>query len=288
MAGAARKWFIGCGIGCGLMLLLAVIGGTIGYFGVRKAVDRGERIEAGFDDLRDMYGGPAEFTPEPDGAVATSRMLAFLAARDAMAADREKAGDILRTLDGIEVDGRQPSFLDKARAGFELIPVMMDFIDNRNQALMDSGIGLGEYLYIYSMSYFNLLGKPLSDGPSFTLTSDDEGEDNHGFHWDAGGKGNSEDTRADREKTIRRYLHRVQLRMAFNQLDALDARGGSQEDRARLSAEIALMESEPLRLLWETGLPPALAQSLDPYRGQLEASYDPMINVLESGLVESE
>jgi hypothetical protein len=76
--------------------------------------------------------------------------------------------------------------------------------------------------------------------------------------------------------------------MARNQLEALNMGAGTEEDRLRLEAEIAAMETEPLRLLWETGLPDPIRQSLEPYRGQLEASYDPMVNILESGMVESE
>lgn len=288
MANGAKKWFIGCGIGCGLLLLLAVGAGTIGYLGVRKAVDRGKEIEAGFDELRAQYGGPAEYTPAADGAVPTGRMLAFLAVRDAMAAERKETGDLLRVLDGIEVDGHKPSWLDKARAGIELVPTLMDFIEQRNRALLHEGIGLGEYLYIYSLSYFNLLGKDLADGPSFTLTSDEKQQDGQGFHFEAGPTGGSEDTREERVKTIRRYLHGIQLKMARNQLEALNMGAGTEEDRLRLEAEIAAMETEPLRLLWETGLPEAIRQSLEPYRSQLEATYDPMVNILESGMVESE
>jgi hypothetical protein len=288
MAGAAKKWLTGCGIGCGLLLVLSLGAGTIGYIGVRKAMDRGEGIEEGFDRLRAEYGGPAEYVPGPDGSVPTGRMEVFLAARRSMAEERKTAGDVLRVLDGQEVDGGQPNFIQKAKAGIQLIPAMMTFIEQRNDVLLTEGIGLGEYLYIYSLSYFNLLDKDLTDGPSFTLTSDDEDNDNRGFQWNAGPQGEKGDTREDRERTIRKYLHRIQLKMARNQLQNLDARGGSAEDRERLEAEIALMEAEPLRLLWETGMPDVLRRSLEPYLDELDATYDPMINVLESGLVENE
>lgn len=288
MAGGARKWLLGCGIGCGVMVLLAAGVGTVGFLGVRKAMDRGKDIESGYEELKARYGAPEDFVPAPDGAVPAGRMLAFLAAREALAADRQVAGDILRTLDGQSADGTPPGFLQKAQAGFRLVPVMMDFVERRNQALTAQGLGLGEYYYIYSLAYFNLLGKDLADGPSFTVTSHDEGGDNRGFQWEAGKNDRSEDSRDDRERSIRRYLHGVQLQMARNQLEGLTALGGDEADRQRLEAEVAALGNDPRRLLWETGLPEAVRASLEPYRAQLEATYDPMTNVLEAGLVDTD
>jgi len=45
MAGAGKKWLIGCGIGCGFFVLIMGGIGTVGYFGVKKFADRAERIE---------------------------------------------------------------------------------------------------------------------------------------------------------------------------------------------------------------------------------------------------
>ncbi len=213
-------------------------------------------------------------------------MEVFLAARDFMSADRKTAGDVLRTLDGAEVDGKSPNFIDKAKAGINLIPSMMTFIDQRNQALLEQGMGLGEYLYIYSMSYYGMLKKDLVDGPSFQISGDDNG-DNDGFRWETSA-GDSDDSKADRAKKIRRYLHGIHLSMARNQLENMDQNGDTGGIRDQLEAEIATMIEEPLRLLWETGMPSAMQMSLEVYRDRLAASYDPMVNILESGLVEIE
>lgn len=286
MAGAAKKWFIGCGIGCGLFLLIMGGIGTVSYLGIRKAMDKGEEIEGGFEELRIAYGDPSDFVPEPDGAVPAGRMITFLEARDAMAADRQEIGDILRTLDGEEVGGSKPNFIQKAKAGIQLIPGLMGFVDFRNHALLTQGMGLGEYLYIYSLSYYNLLGKDPADGPSFQISGDDD-EENAGIRWNTETtEGGDESVRRNRAVDIRRYLHGVQLQMARNQLVELDRLGDLAGFREQLILEIATMEDEPLRLLWETGLPEALRWSLETYSSQLEATYDPMVNALESGLVE--
>lgn len=286
MAGAAKKWFIGCGIGCGLFILIIAGVGTVSYLGIKQAVDHGENIEEGFEELRAAYGGPAKYVPPVDGAVAADRMEVFLAARDFMSADRKTAGDVLRTLDGIEVDGKSPNFIDKAKAGIKLIPSMMTFIDQRNQALLEQGMGLGEYLYIYSMAYYVVLEKDLVDGPSFKISGDDNNDDGS-FHWETT-TGDSDDSKADRAKQIRRYLHGIHLAMARNQLESLDQLGDTGGIRDQLEAEIATMKDEPLRLLWETSMPLNMRMSLEMYRDRLDASYDPMVNVLESGLVEHE
>lgn len=289
MAGAAKKWFIGCGIGCGLFVLIMAGVGALSYKGIRKAMDQGDNIESGFEELRATYGGPAEFVPEPEGFIPTNRMMAFLSVREALTVQRKEAGDLLRTIDDQEVDGAKPNFIQKAKAGIQLIPGMMGFLDQRNQALLSEGMGLGEYLYIYSLSYYNLLEKDPADGPSVQVTGDDEGEDDHGYRWNvSAGKGGEEELRRNRAKVTRRGLHRVQLQIARNQLAALLQRSHIVGFREQLEQEIATMEDEPLRLLWETGLPVALHDSLEPYAGQLEESYDPMTNVLESGLVEHE
>ena len=286
MAGAAKKWFIGCGIGCGLFLLILGGIGTVSYLGIKQAIDKGEDIEASFEDLDASYGRPAEFVPAPDGAIPAHRMMVFLAVREALTAERKEAGDILRILDGQEVDGRSPNFIEKAKAGLELIPGMMKFVVQRNQELLDQGMGLGEYAYIYSLAYYNLLGRDMADGPGFTM-SGEGGEENKSFRMESS-EGSSEDTRLEREKQVRRYLHGIQLSMARNQLAALDSRGDEAGIRDQLEAEIAVMENESLRILWETGMPTALQMSLEPYRDQLAATYDEMVNALEAGLIKHE
>ena len=87
MAGAGKKWLLGCGIGCGLIVLVFAGIGTVGYFGVKKFADRAEKIEATFDRMDAEYGQPSDFVPELDGSVPGHRMEVFLAVRDEMSGD---------------------------------------------------------------------------------------------------------------------------------------------------------------------------------------------------------
>ena len=69
MASGTRKWLVGCGIGCGFLILAAGGIGTCSYVGIQKLKDRGERLDAGFEELHALYGRPAEFVPPADGVV---------------------------------------------------------------------------------------------------------------------------------------------------------------------------------------------------------------------------
>jgi len=40
-----------------------------------------------------------------------------------------------------------------------IIPLMAEFVKTRNQALLDAGMGMGEYYFIYVVVYYPWLGK---------------------------------------------------------------------------------------------------------------------------------
>lgn len=276
MASTTQKWFIGCGIGCGLMILIIVaIGGGI-FFAVKDVVKEAESIEATQEALRDVYGTPDEFIPAADGSIAPDRMEAFLATREAHRQSREKLAEIIYLLDdddGVEVEANA---LDKIKAGLTLIPSMLSFLGERNQHLLDNNIGVGEYTYIYSIAYFNVMNKNLTDGPSFQITGQDG--DDSGVQWNMETSGDDGEVLEKREREIRRHLHRLQMSFLNNQINIS---GGS----AELTAEREKMLSSSRRLLWEEGLPEVIRQSVLPYTSRLDESYSSVLNVVELGMV---
>jgi len=290
MAGTGKKWFIGCGIGCGLVVLMLAGIGTVGYIGVKRFSDRTDRIEATFNRMDAEYGHPSEFTPEIDGSIPADRMGIFLTVRDDIQPVQQEVSGLFRTLDGADGSG----WMAKAKAGMKFIPSLLIFIEERNQIMLDHGMGVGEYQYIYALAYYGLLGKDPADGPGFTVASDDDDDEEESWRWEvtAGSKGDEDEIRVKREREVRRFVNRVQGKVLANQLKALDAHagdlGGLDFDilRAELAAVAAAMDRESLRLLWEEGLPVQIRGSLESYRDRLDATYDDMTSILEMGLVE--
>ncbi len=288
MASGARKWLVGCGIGCGFMILAAGGLGTCGYLGVRKIKDRVERLDQGYEALEAEYGRPEDYVPPADGVVAVGRMEAFLAVRAALAPSRDELAGVLVELDiGTEGVG---GVLKKIGAGVSIVPRLFDFIDERNAALTAEGMGVGEYLYIYSVAYYAWLGKDPADGPSFTVGDheQDPGGDGVSFRWggDGGGSDDPEEVRRERSRQVRRYLNRIQVRMLANQLDEARSRGLDEASLARLEDEHAAMDADDARLLWQDGPPVVVSAGLEPFRARLEEAYSPVMNVVEVGLVE--
>jgi len=279
-SGTTKKWLIGCGIGCGAVILivgLLIVGGVLF---VKDMVKGFEESEALLKTLTETYGPVDEYIPEPDGELRAGRLEKFLEVRAAMRPVVEKLEqDFLYLADkrgtGDEDDSRGAGVLDKLRAGFGLVPKLAEFLTARNQGLLDAGMGLGEYYHIYTLAYYSWLRKPLMDGPPLNLSGDESG-----FRFQDWDEGDDEEMRRD---MIRRRLHRMLLAILQNQRDKLNSAGieVSEDWRRALESEIAAMEADRYRLVWQDGLPDVITKSLEPFRSRLETSYSPMINSLE-------
>ncbi len=254
-------WLLGCGSGCALLALgvAALIAG--GSHLVRSTTAPfNDAIEAR-KALEQQFGEAADFTPWPDGAVPPERMEAFLTVREATQPAREKLVATLSSLPTDEEDAqeleskpfmeRMWAVFDITRSGIGLGAEMGEMFAARNQGLLDAGMGLGEYSYIYFLAYYRQLGH----SPSET------------------GEGLPMPNIASRRLTgeLRSMLSR--------QLATLDA--GDEHWRARLAEEIESLESDVSRLPWEDGLPEAITASIEPYRERLEAYYIAAANPFE-------
>ena len=177
-----------------------------------------------------------------------------------------------------EVEVKKPkNVFEMVKLGFGLVPQIAEFLKFRNQALLDAKMGMGEYYYIYTISYFSWMGKLPEDGPDFEVT----GEEDSGVRL---GEMDIEEMREERRDSMLRRLHRTLLPMLQNQHEKLMARGLSDsqsEWKDLLKAEIQAMEEDRFRLPWEDGLPDVIKASLDPYRDRLEQNYNTMTNPFE-------
>jgi hypothetical protein len=288
MASTSKKWFIGCGIGCGFMLLVLGGMGISVFMLAKKGMEKADNIGESYTLVEETYGSPGEFIPALDGSISPRRVEAFLETRRTMTPAREKLSRILFVLQG-EMDGFEKSGASKMellKAGIGLVPALFEFIESSNTAMLDEGMGPGEYQYIYSLAYYGLLGKDSGDGPAFTITGDDEdSNENGGFQWSVGSGSSSDDgvSRDDRAREVRDHLNVVLGQVLHNQMSALRNSGAAGDDPVlvALAVEIAAMDGEKYRLIWEEEIPAQIRASLEPYLAELDELYDPIMNVIE-------
>ena len=280
-----QKWLIGCGIGCGFIIVVLIVLGIGGFFFIKNIVHEFQDMETLQDTLTKQYGEMKEFCPEPDGSIPAERIDTFLSVRSSFVPIQEEIESSLLTLSegkkAREIELPRPkagprNVLHMVKLGIGIIPQIAKFFKSRNQALLDNDMGLGEYYYIYVVAYYSWLGKSPEDGPPFRLVDKDEEDDS----WS---EDEEELLEMRREYTLRR-LHRLTLPMLHNQLEKLLAGNVTEISEGwqeRLEAEIEAMEADHLRLPWQDGLPEVLETSLHPFRDRLEASYVEMTNALE-------
>lgn len=276
-SGTTKKWLIGCGVGCGVIIVLVVILIIGGVIFVKNLVKGFEESEELMNNLVERYGEVSEYCPEPHGSIPAARLEAFIRVREASDPIRREIEDTIRMLSdktGGEGEDRRPSgVIGKIRAGVGMVPKIADWLKVRNQALLDQEMGPGEYSYLMIIVYFSWLEKPLIDGSAFDVFRGNEGG-GFQYRWDE--EEESEEVRTD---FALRRLRRIVLPMLKNQAEKLAAVSldeAGQKWRTALEEEIAALEDDRYRLVYEDGLPEAIKSSLEPFRSRLAALYSPL------------
>jgi len=274
----ARKkgsiWLYGCGLGCAIVgiAVAAMLGAGMLYF---------KRIGTGFDkaisarrELDQRHGTPEAFVPWPDGSIPADRLERFLRVRQSLGPSREALTSAFARL---PITPEQSAEFKNAHGlakvlkaltvgkdAMGLAPAIAQFFGARDQGLLDSEMGMGEYTYLYTVAYHAWLGHPSDDGPGGEWS--EKGEQTHGN----GMRSPRTDLRVRDELT----------QMLRNQQRAL-SEGGDPAWRAALAAEIAALEKPGGHDLWKDGVPPPTAASLEPYRAKLESTYSAATNPFE-------
>jgi len=280
------RWLVGCLVAGGVVLFLFV--GTAGacFVMLRNSVKGFETASQSRQQLDQQFGEPGAFTPAPDGAVPEARMEIFLHVREATQPARldivRRFGDLPLSDDEAKELENKPftdkliSVLSIGKTALGLPGALGALFDARNQALLDGGMGFGEYTYIYDVAYYAYLGHDPGEGVGSkrvrTTIEDDEG--NRVVHEDPG------------DRRLRQRIHGDLLSMLKNQLGSLP--GGLSEEKASvmrtaLEAEIAEMEKDPTRAAWLDTLPGPIRASLEPFKDRLESTYSKMTNEFELG-----
>ena len=270
---STKKWLLGCGIGCGAVLIIVVfliIGGVVF---VKNMVNSFEESEDILKNLAEKYGKIEEFCPSPTGMISPERMGAFLEIREAIQPVIE---DLEHSIEFLSDDDESSGgAFKKLRTGIGLIPKIAEFLKIRNLALLETEMGLGEYYYIYTIAYYSWLDMPITDGPPIAINENNEFDYQH---WE------DEESEEIRHDLAVRRLHKMILPMLINQYEKLIESKGieiSEDWKIALEREIKAMEGDRYRLAWQDGLPEAIVSSLLPYRTRLESSYSPSVNNIE-------
>lgn len=272
MAKKIPTWLLGCGIGCGVIILVIAGGATATGIWVKGLLDEFDGAVETREEIEARFGEPGSFVPPPDGSISPTRMEVFLAVRDDMSEVRQAITETFSRFPMTEEEERafekEPFFQKMARVLSFSKGVMGlghhfgSFFHTRNQSMLQNEIGMGEYTYIYVLAYYTWLGHSQDDGPG----DDPEGE--------KGVRGRNFDMKTPK---VNRRIHANILNMLENQLDALASTPDDELAHA-IEAEIAALEEDVGRLPRQDGLPAPILASLEPYRDRLVTSYSAATN----------
>ena len=171
------------------------------------------------------------------------------------------------------------------------------FYDKNGDILFQEIMGLGEYYYIYVMTYYSGLGITPDDGPSFGFLG--AGNRNSSLYYAIQEMMKSkEEKKREAEEGINLEtgpsgaiprVHGIIFTMMQCQLKQVTIEKSVTKDNPEswqnlLAAEVEKMKGNRRRMPWKDGLPEVLKQSIEPFRERLKASYIQLMNPLEFGL----
>jgi hypothetical protein len=251
--GCLKQTAIGCGVLIVIAIALPFVLGVMMLGPFKRAVDARLTIE-------EQFGPQEAYVPPASGVPSADRIEAFLEIRRALAgpcADLTRAEAQLQKMETFdnqdEVDRMEvmKEAFSLTRSMMGVGPVLGHLYETRNESLLDAGMGLGEFTYIFAIAYNDrLLDEPQGEqlfGPTAT------------------------------NRRVRKAL----LSMLENQLEVLRSEGGEEGDVETLEAEIAAMQADNKRVPWQDGIPPQISEALEPYRADLDELYCPAMAALE-------
>lgn len=250
MSETSGQWFKGCAFGCGglvVLIVLSLIGMSVSMRTAFNDAHSDRKI------LEEQFGDHDVFTPAVDGAVPADRVSAFLAVRNALAgihADVEGVDHEMGDFEKLTDDG-EPELGEALPAVFRLTKSMMglpwifgEIERTRNRALVEAGMGLGEYTYVYVTAYHEEMMSPDSRSNLFSASA-----------------ANSR-VRGTLRGMIERQLEAARV-----------ALGEDDESVVALAAEFERLEADDRRIPWQDGLPVQIAASFTADRDHLDAAY---------------
>jgi hypothetical protein len=230
-----------------LVIMLTVVGSIKMMKPFNRAVDAQKELAV-------AYGERGEFVP-PVGGLNAERIEKFMAVRRdlvPLCANFTEIGESFQRMDELDNEGEEPSKGELFGAlgnvmgsVFGIAGNIGRFTEARNEALLREGMGLGEYIWIYTLAYNSWL----------------DYEPNTGFEADEGG------AFSNVEQRVIRQLMR-------NHVDALVAAGQQAEADSWLEEIRRLERSEGPGVPWEEQeLPAGISAALAPFQTALSDLY---------------
>jgi len=264
---------MGCAFGCGALLLIVVAVGGVGAFLVGRSVKGVVSAFETQEQLVDRFGAPTDYVPPADGAIPADRMEIFLVVREALRPTRtelETRFDAFSGGDLTETEGGFMAVLGMLRGLGSLLDPIGEYIADRNRLLLEREMGSGEYVYIYSTSYYSWLGHSPEEGPTIKTAAA------------AGQPVFSAGKSTFGADQLRERYRRYAREMLKSQLEAVRKNADSDPGWIdTLKNEIGRFRADPSHVVWLDGVPSAIEASLATYRPRLEATYSDAVNCLE-------
>jgi hypothetical protein len=280
MARTSTKWLLGCGIGCGVLLALALVVGLFGLGRLRESLRGVEEATETHRELTRSLGQVEDHVPFPGGVPTAARIETFLEVRESLGASRAGLEDLFADFppdDWLRDDEAAPRKVFRVLRGLgDLLTPIGEHVAERNRILLQRRMPLGEYLYLYLVAYHSWLGHPPDDGPVITKDVGDRGQRIFG---------DDESTFSPRK--VRRRYRRMLGDLLANQRDGL-SETAPDGLRRWLQEAIDGLERDPDYVAWEDGLPPAIEAALAPYRARFRATYSSVTNCFELPLAPDE
>ncbi len=262
-------WIKGCLTGCGVFLILVLILITFVCQQCKQMFDGVIQAEQSNEQLLHELGDYDEYVPGARISVTADQMERFLMIRESMTEERAALEELFRDFDldkALETESTPRKILNLLTAVGGLLNPAGEYIALRNGKLLEEGMSIGEYSWIYALTYYSWLGHDLIAGPEMII----KGESQELFK-------DGDSPLSPREQR-RRYRRAIDA-MFRNQIGGLPE--GESARREELEKELGRFENSPRAILWESGLPDAEAMALEPYRSRLEATWHPATNLME-------
>jgi hypothetical protein len=249
-------WFWRIMLGGAALLVVAAAGISAWIIPIEKDFARSSRTEAEIDRT---FPSADTFTPPLDGSIQADRLRAFLAVRRRLAPLGARLTQHRRGMQRMEVykkedDVRAKEFIvDVGAAMRGFAPLLRDlaaYVEQRNAALLENRMGLGEYTWLYVVCYVGELG----ERPSKVIPN-----------------GSKPDLFQERVYPQLREMIRRRVELAESAMKKKAHDDGESADIQAWRDELEALQTDDKRLPFQDGLPMGLKRSLAPLRAELAA-----------------